>query len=231
MTKPQTDPQTAADRLAALVEAVNPEAEPLPDDPGVRITALEEGFAVLLKEAGKVMHALRHEHRMREDNPGGLDGKGWNHAFGTLAGYEAGMLWVQAKGLCKLGRDEDLQRHLRGEHKRLVNNWDGILDKLGEAYKRRNDLEGLDERTEDWIKHCLRVMKQSYTLFKSLAKNRARRIGPKQAALARHNAEMVRRRLRQAQQQLMQAATEGVESAKKAAETPDEEADGGSEQA
>lgn len=214
MSEPTTDDkaQDNAERLRALVEAVNPEGEALPEDLGVRLAALEEGFAVLIKEAGKVMHGLRAEHRMREERPNGPTGEGWDQAFGTLAGYEAGMLWVQAKGLVKLGRDEAMQKVMHTEHKRLVNIWGAMIEPLEGAYKRRNDLEGMDERTEQWIEQCLKTMKRSFTVYKRLAKNRARRLGPKQAALARLNAEQVRRKMRQVQRQLMAAAAEGVAS-------------------
>ena len=211
------------DKLKEQIENTVPESEQLPEDIRFRLVVMEEGFALLMKEAAKSMHAMRQEAQMREERPAGPTGEGWEFTFYRLVGEEAGILHSQSKGLVKLGQDPEMQENMGAAHKKLVAAWAPLLPIMQGMYDARLEEVPQDDLAFDYIEQPLRTLKVSHNLFQGIANGRAKRLGPKRAALARFNAESARLQIRKRQQAIMRAAVMGDHGAEEEVEFNEDE--------
>ena len=203
-----------AKRLQEQIEKNVPEAEELHSDVRFRLVVLEEGFALLLKEAAKSMHAVRMEAEMRAEKPDGPNGDGWQFSFHRLVGEEAGIIHQQAKGLLKLGKNDEIWEAMGTAHKKLVDAWAPALPIMSDMYESRMNEDPSEDVALDYIEEILRVLKISHNLFQGIANGRVKRLGPKRAALAKFNAESLRIRVKKRQQKMLEAAVSGEVDAK-----------------
>jgi len=206
------------EKLKEQIENTVPDAEQLPEDIRFRLVVMEEGFALLMKEAAKSMQAMREEAQMRDERPEGPTGEGWEFTFYRLVGEEAGILHSQTKGLLKLGQDPEMQEKMSTAHKKLVAAWAPLLPKMWEMYDARLEEVPQDDLAFDYIEQTLRTLKVSHNLFQGIANGRAKRLGPKRAALARFNAESARLSIRKRQQEILRKAIMGEHSAEEKVE-------------
>ena len=202
-------PDESADKLLESIEKNPPEAEPLPADPVMRAVILEEGIAMMLKEAAKGMYSIHEENKMRAAKPRGPEGKGWQFPIVLLAGIEAGFIAPQVRGLVKLGRDPEVWKKLRTPQRSLVNVWEAALPVIEKAWDDREIGDDTNpvavSRIEDFIEKTLMALNRSEKLFNRIARNRARRLGPKAAAMARFHASSLHVAVRKRQQAAIQS--------------------------
>lgn len=210
------------EKLKEQIEKTVPEAEQLPEDVRFRLVVLEEGFALLMKEMGKSMQAMRMEAQMREEKPEGPEGIGWEFEFYRLVGEEAGILHQQAKGLVKLGQDPQMREKMGAAHKKMVDAWAPLLPIMLNMYEKRLEEDNQDDLAYEYIERALKVLKISHNLFQGIANGRAKRLGPKAVAVARFNAETLRRRVRDKQKEILQKAMLGDANAEETAPTEEE---------